>query len=598
MVQALLLALLLNQAAQPKAPNIVLIVTDDLGARDLGFSGSTFHKTPNLDKLAAESAVFTNAYSACPVCSPSRAGILTGQHPARIHVTDWIPGQPSNPSQPLLRPEDLQGLPKGIVSLPRLLQERGYATFHVGKWHLGGKGSLPTDHGFDVNIAGDQAGSPRSYFAPYQSANGMFMPGLEKAPPGEYLTDRLNAESRRLIKDHIRLDNSRPFFLYLSHFAPHTPLKAQDHLISKFPTKPTPGKQSNAIYAAMIAAIDEGVGQLRETLEQLGIDKETVIVFTSDNGGLCTTEGPNTPSTFNGPFREGKGYLYEGGIRVPLLIHAPKQGKPKQIGQQVWGPDLTPTLAQLAGINHVPSAVDGISLLGGLQGTKGDLPLRNLVWHYPHYSGQGGRPGGVWRDGPWKLIEFYETGRRELFHLEKDPSENRNLALDESIRVKAMAAKLNDWRNSAKVQLMRPNPKYLPNPASKNGIITLHGKTAEVTGAMLRFEPLPHKQTLGFWVVKEDAAWWEFTLDKAGEYQVEILQGCGNGSGGAELEISIGNESLKHKVVETGGFQVFRPFVVGNITLETSGRKRLDLKALSKPGPAVGDVRQIRLIPR
>ena len=182
--------------------------------------------------------------------------------------------------------------------------------------------------------------------------------------------------------------------------------------------------------------------------------------------------------------------------------------------------------------------------------------------------------------------------------MEKDPGESRNLALDEPKRVEAMAARLKAWQSEAKVQMMRPNPNYLPNPAAKNGIITLHGKTAEVTGAMLRFEPLPHKQTLGFWVVKEDAAWWEFTVDKPGEFQVEILQGCGNGSGGSVLEIFIGGESLKHKVVETGGFQEFRPFVVGNIKLETQGRKRLDLKALSKPGPAVGDVRQIRLIPR
>ena len=598
MLATLLAALLFGQIQTAKAPNIILIVTDDLGARDLGFTGSTFHKTPHLDKLASESAVFTKAYSACPVCSPSRAGILTGQNPARIHVTDWIPGQPSKPSQPLNRPDDLQALPKGVVTLPKLLRERGYATFHVGKWHLGGNGSLPTDHGFDVNIAGDQAGSPRSYFAPYQSGNATFMPGLEKAPQGEYLTDRLNAESSRLIKKHITLDNSRPFFLYLSHFAPHTPLKAQDHLIAKFPGKPTPGRQSNSIYAAMIAAIDDGVGRLRETLEQLGIDKETIIVFTSDNGGLCTTEGPNTPPTYNGPLREGKGYLYEGGIRVPLLIHAPKQGKPLQNNQPVWGPDLTPTLAQLAGIKNVPSAVDGISLVGSLQGVKEESTSRNLVWHYPHYSNQGGRPGGVWRDGPWKLIEFYDSGRKELFQLEKDPGESRNLALDEPKRVEAMAARLKAWQSEAKVQMMRPNPNYLPNPAAKNGIITLHGKTAEVTGAMLRFEPLPHKQTLGFWVVKEDAAWWEFTVDKPGEFQVEILQGCGNGSGGSVLEISIGGESLKHKVVETGGFQEFRPFVVGNIKLETQGRKRLDLKALSKPGPAVGDVRQIRLIPR
>lgn len=598
MLATLLAALLCGQPAGPKGPNIILIVADDLGARDLGFSGSTFHKTPNLDKLAAQSAVFTQAYSACPVCSPSRAGLLTGQNPARLHLTDWIPGQAPKPEQPLRRPNDLQALPKGTPTLPALLRENGYATYHVGKWHLGGKGSSPTDHGFDINIAGDESGSPKSYFAPYQAGNAAPMPGLEKAPKGEYLTDRLNGEARRLIKTHVQNDHARPFFLQLAHFAPHTPLKAPDDLIALFPGTPGPGRQSNPIYAAMIASIDNGIGRLRETLDQLRLSDNTVIVFTSDNGGLCTTEGPNTPATYNGPLREGKGYLYEGGIRVPLLIHLPKQEKGHRDGQPAWGPDLTPTLAQLAGINTVPSAVDGISLVERAKGTPSEVTSRTLAWHYPHYSNQGGKPGGVWREGPWKLIEFYEAGRRELFNLERDPGENNNLAPDEPKRVAAMAARLDAWRKEARVQTMPPNTNYKPNPPGPRGIITLHGKTAEVTGKMLRFEPLPHKQTLGFWVVKEDAAWWEFTLETPGEYQVEILQGCGNGSGGSELEISVDDQKVKHKVVETGGFQEFRPFVVGNIKLEGPGKKRLDLKALSKPGPAVGDVRQIRLLPQ
>jgi hypothetical protein len=335
-----------------------------------------------------------------------------------------------------------------------------------------------------------------------------------------------------------------------------------------------------------------------ETLEQLRISENTVILFTSDNGGLCTTEGPKTPATYNGPLREGKGYLYEGGIRVPLFIFLPKQEKGIRDSQPAWGPDLTPTLLQLAGIKKDTATFDGISLLERAKGNANETVSRTLAWHYPHYSNQGGRPGGVWREGPWKMIEFYETGRRELFHLERDPGENNNLAPGEPQRVAAMAARLEAWRREANVQTMTPNPNYKPNPPGPRGIITLHGKTAEVTGKMLRFEPLPHKQTLGFWVVKEDSAWWEFTLEKPGEYQVEILQGCGNGSGGAELEISVGDEKLKHKVVETGGFQEFRPFVVGNIKLEGPGKKRLDMKAVTKPGPAVGDVRQIRLIPQ
>jgi hypothetical protein len=424
------------------------------------------------------------------------------------------------------------------------------------------------------------------------------MPGLEKAMTGEYLTDRLNVEARRLIKTHMQEDHGRPFFLHLSHFAPHTPLQAPEDLISQFPGTQSPGRQSNPTYAAMIASIDNGIGRLVETLEQLRISENTVILFTSDNGGLCTTEGPKTPATYNGPLREGKGYLYEGGIRVPLFIFLPKQEKGIRDSQPAWGPDLTPTLLQLAGIKKDTATFDGISLLERAKGNANETVSRTLAWHYPHYSNQGGRPGGVWREGPWKMIEFYETGRRELFHLERDPGENNNLAPGEPQRVAAMAARLEAWRKEANVQTMTPNPNYKPNPPGPRGIITLHGKTAEVTGKMLRFEPLPHKQTLGFWVVKEDSAWWEFTLEKPGEYQVEILQGCGNGSGGADLEISVGDEKLKHKVVETGGFQEFRPFVVGNIKLEGPGKKRLDMKAVTKPGPAVGDVRQIRLIPQ
>lgn len=598
MMATLMALLLFGQPTGPKGPNIILIMADDLGARDLGFTGSTFHKTPNLDKLAAQSAVFTQAYSACPVCSPSRAGILTGQHPARLHLTDWIPGQAPKPEQPLHRPNDLRALPKDTPTVAKLLRENGYATYHVGKWHLGGKGSSPTDHGFDINIAGDDSGSPKSYFAPFQSGNGGPMPGLEKAMTGEYLTDRLNVEARRLIKTHMQEDHGRPFFLHLSHFAPHTPLQAPEDLISQFPGTQSPGRQSNPTYAAMIASIDNGIGRLVETLEQLRISENTVILFTSDNGGLCTTEGPKTPATYNGPLREGKGYLYEGGIRVPLFIFLPKQEKGIRDSQPAWGPDLTPTLLQLAGIKKDTATFDGISLLERAKGNANETVSRTLAWHYPHYSNQGGRPGGVWREGPWKMIEFYETGRRELFHLERDPGENNNLAPGEPQRVAAMAARLEAWRKEANVQTMTPNPNYKPNPPGPRGIITLHGKTAEVTGKMLRFEPLPHKQTLGFWVVKEDSAWWEFTLEKPGEYQVEILQGCGNGSGGAELEISVGDEKLKHKVVETGGFQEFRPFVVGNIKLEGPGKKRLDMKAVTKPGPAVGDVRQIRLIPQ
>ncbi len=580
-------------------PNIILMVADDLGARDLGFSGSAYHKTPELDRLAAQSQVFTQAYAACPVCSPSRAGLLTGKHPARLHLTDWLPGQPSLTSQPLRRPDDARSLPAGTPTLVQVLKEKGYATFHVGKWHLGGKGSMPTDHGFDINIGGDQTGTPRSYFAPFRSANGEAMPGLENAPEGEYLTDRLANESIRLIKDHTAKKKEAPFFLYLAHYAPHTPLKAPEDLVAKFPGKLTLGRQSNPIYAAMIASIDDGVGRLRKTLEELNLSDNTIIVFTSDNGGLCTREGPNTPATINSPLREGKGYLYEGGIRVPLLIHTAKKTPPARINVPVTGLDVGPTLAQWAGAS-LPAPQDGASLVSLIEGTPSpDLPpLRPLFWHYPHYSNQGGRPGAAMREGPWKLVEFFETGRHELFHLEKDSGENQNFAPDEPARVEAMAKRLEVWRKEVGAQTMTPNTDYRPNPPDENGVILLPGRSAEVTGKMLRFEPLPHKNTLGYWVVKDDAAYWEFTVEKPGKFTVELTQGCGNGSGGAELAISVNGQILKHKVVETGGFQAFKAFEIGELEITKAGKNRLDLRALSKPGPAVGDVPLIRLLPK
>jgi len=586
----------LGQEAPPAPrtpPNIILIVADDLGARDLGFTGSPYHKTPELDRLAAQSLVFTQAYSACPVCSPSRAGLLTGQHPARLRLTDWLPGQASRPSQPLRRPDDVQALPARTPTLASILRPV-YRTYHVGKWHLGGKGSAPTDHGFDVNIAGDHTGTPRSYFAPFRSANGEVMPGLENAPEGEYLTDRLTEESVKLIRGHRASHSEKPFFLYLAHYAPHTPIKAPESLVKTFPGALTPGKQSNPIYAAMLASIDTGVGRLRKTLEELKIDDNTVIVFTSDNGGLCTREGPNTPSTSNAPLREGKGYLYEGGIRVPLLIHAPGKTKPRRDNTPVTGLDVSPTLAQWAGVSF-PGPKDGLSLAPLFEGKS--LSERPLAWHYPHYSNQGGRPGGVWREGPWKLIQFFETGRRELFHVERDASEGRNLAQQEPARVEAMTKALEAWRSEVGAQMMTPNPAYRPNPQDTKGIVTLPGRTAEVTGTMLRFEPQPHKNTLGYWVNQTDAAYWDFTIDKPGRFQIELTQGCGNGSGGAELEIAVAGQSVKHKVVETGGFQAFKVYKPGTVEINKAGRHRLDLRALSKPGVAVGDVPLIRLVP-
>ena len=296
-------------------PNVVLILADDLGWADLGCYGSKYHKTPNIDRLARAGARFTNAYAAAPICSPTRAALMTGKYPARLNLTDWLPGRPDRPDQRLLHPVIVQELPLSEKTLPASLKKAGYVTGHIGKWHLG---DGPEKHGFDVSIGGDRAGSPRSYFAPYKGADGRFILGLEKAPEGEYLTDRLSAEAESFIE----ANRDRPFFLYLAHYAVHIPLKAKAEMTAKY----KPGRvseQGNPIYAAMIESLDDSVGRVLKKLDDLKLAGRTLVVFTSDNGGLCVAEGPNTPPTINAPLREGKGFLYEGGLRVPLLLSWP-----------------------------------------------------------------------------------------------------------------------------------------------------------------------------------------------------------------------------------------------------------------------------------
>src|SRR5687767_1324861 len=304
-------------------PNIVLIVADDLGWADLGCYGSKYHKTPHLDRLAAEGLRFTQAYAAAPVCSPTRAAIMTGKHPARLGITDWLPGRADRPDQKLLRPPLVTDLPASEVTLPAALKKGGYATGHIGKWHLGGASARPQDRGFDVNVAGDHTGTPLSYFAPYQGKGGRFMPGLETAPAGEYLTDRLAAEAEKFLDAH----KDKPFFLYLPHYAPHIPMRAKQELIARYKAGP-PGQQGNPVYAAMLESLDEAVGRVLKKLDDLKLADRTLVLFTSDNGGVCTLEGKQTPPTINAPLREGKGYLYEGGLRVPLVVRWPGVAKP------------------------------------------------------------------------------------------------------------------------------------------------------------------------------------------------------------------------------------------------------------------------------
>ena len=435
-------------------PNIVLILVDDLGWTDLGCQGSSFYKTPNIDRLATEGKRFTQAYSACTVCSPTRAALLTGQYPARLHVTDWIEGH-KRPKAKLRVPDWTMHLPHETTTIAEVLKQRGYTTATVGKWHLGSEAFEPTTHGFDVNIGGNHRGQPPSYFYPYERQN-ISLPGLEEGQEGEYLTDRLTDEAIRWIESH----RDQPFFLYLPHYTVHTPIQAKAELIEKYRAAVDPSSpHKNAAYAAMIDSLDQSVGRIMESLKKLKLDENTLVIITSDNGGLMGV-------TSQPPLRAGKGSVYEGGVRVPLIVRYPGKVKPgKTSDEPVITMDLYHTLIELTAKGK-PSAADapadGVSLLPVLTGS-GNLDRDALYWHYPHYHPGGATPYSAIRAGDYRLIEFFEDGRTELYNLKDDIGEQNDIASSQPKKRDELLAKLAKWREQVGAQLPTPNPDYDPN---------------------------------------------------------------------------------------------------------------------------------------
>lgn len=455
-------------AQTPRPLNFIFILIDDMGWTDLGCYGSKSYDTPNIDRLATQGMRFTNAYAACPVCSPTRASILTGKYPARLRLTDWIPGRKQWPAAKLLTPEFRQELPLAEVTLAEALKPAGYASASIGKWHLGGDGFSPTEQGFDRNVGGTARGSPKSYFGPFD------LPGLAGGPEGEYLTDRLSTEAEKFIEEN----RDRPFFLYLPEFAVHLPLQGKKDLVAKYEAKLAGSEtQNNPTYAAMVESVDQGVGRLLQKLDDLHIADRTVVILTADNGGLRYEGKQTKPVTSNAPLRAGKGHVYEGGIREPLIVRWPGVVKAGSVCEDpVISVDYFPTILEMA---RLPKrSVDGVSILPLLT-QKGRLNREAIYWHYPHYSNQGGPPAGAVRYGDYKLIEFYEDGRLELFNLRDDLGERRNLVQKEPKKAAALHARLKRWRESVKAAMPAVNPNY-DAAKSDQGLTGVEPKTPAV----------------------------------------------------------------------------------------------------------------------
>ena len=449
-------------AAEKERMNLVLFLIDDLGWMDLGCQGSEFYRTPNIDQLAQDGVRFTDAYAACAVCSPTRAAVLTGKYPARLLLTDWLPSGRWDPNAKLIEGRKVRGLPVEEFTLAEALQQAGYRTMHVGKWHLGSEPfCLPQHHGFDINVAGNAHGAPGQYFHPYQgnwkiptTPHQARWNVLPDGKAGEYLTDRLTDEAVRLISE----TDEKPFFLYFPHYGVHTPLQAPKKLVAKYERVPKTKRQGKTVYAAMVESIDQSVGRVMAALKRKGVAEKTVVIFTSDNGGFYK-------ATSNAPLRANKGAYYEGGIRVPLIVKWPGLATPgRVVDEPVISNDLYPTCLAAAGLPMLPHQhLDGVNLLPLLTDAE-TLPREALFWHFPHYNQHpSSHPSSVIRKGDWKLIQSFDPAAVELYNLKEDLSETTDLANRFPQRREALLAELEAWRDSVDAEPMRPNPNHRAN---------------------------------------------------------------------------------------------------------------------------------------
>lgn len=464
-----------NKEKEALRPNVLFIIADDLGYHDLSCTGSAYYETPNIDRLARESMEFLQGYAAAPVCSPSRASIMNGQFTPRHGITDWIGARTGEDwrkhgrHNQLLPSEYRHNLSSEDYTWAEAMRKAGYKTFFAGKWHLGSEGSWPEDHGFDINVGGYDSGGPRGgYFDPYDN------PMLENRKPGENLSMRLADETVDFLNRHNPEETGQPVFAYLSFYAVHAPIQTTREKWEKYRDKaeamgiarwgfemdkylPIRLFQDNPVYAGLVEAMDDAVGHVLNTIDELGLDDNTIVIFTSDQGGVSSGDDY---ATSNFPLRRGKGSTLEGGLRVPLFVKVPGLTASNSTSDvPVIGTDFYPTVLDLIGEELLPSEhSDGVSFLPALQGKPMDDRL--LVWHYPHYGNQGGRPSSVIRLGNWKLIHLYETDTQELYDLNNDNSELRNLAALYPEKTEALKIKLFDYLEKVGAKYPRKDPLY------------------------------------------------------------------------------------------------------------------------------------------